>query len=115
MLIALRRTFSVNIYLLKLSVGLCHYQVTCVTLLDSSAAFDTIDHYILLERLSSWFSIFSTALSRIKSYFLNRSFYVNIKNSKSSVFQLLYGVHHHHKSTYSAPVTIRTQAHYKSP
>jgi len=27
-----------------------------------------------------------------KSYFLNRSFYVNIENSKSSVFQLLYGV-----------------------
>jgi len=49
-------------------------------------------HSILLERLSSWFGISSTALSWIKSYLLNRSFYDNIKNSKSSEFQLLYDV-----------------------
>ena len=67
-------------------------QVTCLTLLDLSAAFDTIDHSILLERLSSWFGITSTALSWIQSYLLNRSSYINVKNSKSSVFQLLYGV-----------------------
>ena len=67
-------------------------QVTCLTLLDLSAAFDTIDHSILLERLFSWFGITSTALSWIKSYLLNRSFYVNIENTKSSLFQLLYGV-----------------------
>jgi len=69
-----------------------HQQVTCLTLLDLSTAFDTIDHSILLERLSSWFGISSTALSWIKSYLLNRSFYVNIQNSNSSVFQLLCGV-----------------------
>jgi len=71
-----------------------HQQVTCFTLPDLSAAFDTTDHSILLERLPSWFGISSTALylSWIKSYLLNRSFYVNIQNSKSSVFQLLYGV-----------------------
>jgi len=67
-------------------------QVTCLTLLDLTAAFDAIDHSILLERLSSGFGISFTALSWIKSYLLNRSFYVNIENSKSSVFQLLYGV-----------------------
>jgi len=86
--------------------------VTCLTLLGLYAAFDTIDHSILLDRLSSWFRISSTALSWIKSCLLNRSFYVNmvlalpvstrksptgtplvnIENSESSVFQLLYGV-----------------------
>jgi len=69
-----------------------HQKVTCLTLLDLSAAFDTIDHSILLERLSSWFGISSTALSWIKFYFLNRSFYVNSENSKSSVFQLRYRI-----------------------
>jgi Reverse transcriptase (RNA-dependent DNA polymerase) len=61
------------------------------TLLDVSSAFGTIDHYILFERLSAWFGITSAALSWIKSYLLNRSFCVNIENTKSSLFQLLYG------------------------
>jgi exonuclease III len=67
-------------------------QVTCLTLLDLSAAFDTIDHSILLERLSSWFGITSTALSWLKSYLLNRSFHVNIDKFKSSPYLLLHGV-----------------------
>jgi len=71
---------------------LSHQQVTCLTLLDLYAAFDTLYHSILLERLSSWLGISSTALSWIKSDLLNRSYYINIENSKSSVFQLLYGV-----------------------
>jgi len=49
-------------------------------------------HHILHKRLSSWFGISSTALSWIKSYLLDCSFNVNIENSKSSVFRLLYGV-----------------------
>jgi Reverse transcriptase (RNA-dependent DNA polymerase) len=57
-----------------------------------SAAFDNIDHSILLERLSAWFGITSTVLSWIKPYLFNRSFYVDIENIKSSLFQLLYGV-----------------------
>jgi len=56
-----------------------------------SADFDTIDNSVLLERFSSWFGISSTALSRIKSFLRNRSFNVNIENSKSSLFQLLCG------------------------
>ena len=67
-------------------------KITCLTLLDLSAAFDTIDHSILLERLSSWFGITSTALSWLKSYLLNCSSRFNIENSKSSFYQLLYGV-----------------------
>jgi hypothetical protein len=67
-------------------------KVTCLTLLDLSAAFDTIDHSILIERLSSWFGITSIALSWLKSYLSDRSFHVDINNFKSSPYQLLYGV-----------------------
>jgi len=80
---------SVHGHIIK---AMSHQQVTSLTLLDLSAAFDTIDHSILLERLSSWFGISHTALSWIKSYLVNRSSYVNIENSKSSVFKLLYEV-----------------------
>jgi len=68
--------------------AMSHQKVTCLTLLDLSAAFSTLDHSTFLERISSWLGISSTALSWIKSYLLNRSFYVNIENSKLSVFQL---------------------------
>jgi len=78
---------SVHDHVIK---AMSHQKVTCLTLLDLSAAYDTIDHSNLLERLSSWFGISSTALSWIKSYLQNRSFNVNIE--KSSVFQLFYRV-----------------------
>ena len=68
-------------------------QITCLCLLDLSAAFDTIDHSILIHRLTSWFGINGSVLSWLKSYVLsNRSFYVNLTGTKSSIFQLLYGV-----------------------
>jgi Reverse transcriptase (RNA-dependent DNA polymerase) len=80
---------SVHDHIIK---AISHQQITCLTLLDLSAAFDTIDHSILLERLSSWFEISFTAFSWVESYLINRSFHVSLDNSHSSVFQLLYGV-----------------------
>jgi Reverse transcriptase (RNA-dependent DNA polymerase)/Endonuclease-reverse transcriptase len=72
--------------------AMSHQQVTALCLLDLSAAFDTIDHSILLQRLSSWFGINNTALLWIKSYLSSRFFSVAINNLKSSPLQLLYGV-----------------------
>jgi len=69
-----------------------HQQVTYLTLLDLSAAFDIINQYILLGRLSSWFGISSTTLSLRSNHLLNRFFYVKIENSESYVYQLLYGL-----------------------
>ena len=66
-------------------------QVTGLCLLDLSAAFDTIDHTILLHRLQSWFGFTDTVLSWIQSYLSFRSFTVDINGIKSPS-KLLYGV-----------------------
>ena len=47
--------------------------VTLLVTLDVSAAFDTVDHVILLTRLHSNFGISGRVLSWFQSYFENRS------------------------------------------
>ena len=53
----------------------------CLCLFDLSAAFDTIDHNILLSRLSSWFGITGTALDCFQSYLSTRPFRVKCESS----------------------------------
>ena len=65
---------------------------TVLLLLDLSAAFDTIDHQILLSRLNSVFGIQSTALRWFQSYLSDRYQSTSINNSSSSPSQLTYGV-----------------------
>jgi exonuclease III len=67
-------------------------QVSCLCLLDLSAAFDTIDHNILLHRLTAWFGITDTALSWFQSYLSSRSSTVSTSGHKSSSISVSCGV-----------------------
>ena len=61
-------------------------------LLDNSAAFDTIDHKILLSRLENIFGIRSVALDWFRSYLEDRSQYVSVNGFSSPPSPLLFGV-----------------------
>ena len=61
-------------------------------LLDLSAAFDTVDHEILVKRLNSKFSICGTALDWFRTYLTNRTQAVLIDGKKSQSRELKCGV-----------------------
>ena len=63
-----------------------------LVLLDLSAAFDTIDHETLMNRLSSRFGVKAKALSWFKSYLSERTQSVLIGKNKSQKCGLEYGV-----------------------
>ena len=66
--------------------------VTLLVLLDLSAAFDTVDHDILLARLKSIVGINGTALNWFTSYLSNRSQRVSLNGCISDSFRLPHGV-----------------------
>ena len=63
-----------------ISVSLDKGHVTALNLLDLSAAFDTIDHNTLTNRLAEWYGVSGMALAWFKSYLCGR--HQKIKSDK---------------------------------
>ena len=63
-----------------------------MVLLDLSAAFDTVDHFFLLSRLSARFGICDHALNWFRSYLSDRTQFVRIQGVSPHVNDLHHGV-----------------------
>ena len=60
----------------------------CLVLLDISAAFDTVNHSILLNRLRDRFGLSGSELKWFHSYLSNRRQCVVVNTTKSSIYPL---------------------------
>ena len=67
-------------------------KVTLLVLLDLSAAFDTVHHQVLLDRLQAKFGVVHKALEWFSSYLADRSQRVVVKGGLSSIFPLKQGI-----------------------
>lgn len=74
---AYRKNHSTETALLKivndLLLSVDGKNAAILALLDQSAAFDTVDHSILIDRLSARFGVSGLALNWVRSYLENRS------------------------------------------
>ena len=75
-----------------LITAISHQQVSCLCLLNLSAAVDTIDNSILLHRFSSRISIADSSLTSVKTYLTSRSFSVFASGFASCPYTLSCGV-----------------------
>ena len=93
---AYRSNFSTETALLKLQNDVLTFfdqrRSVFLVLLDISAAFDTVDHVILLNRLESRFHISGVVLSWMKSYLTGWSSRVNIAGELSDPWVSDFGV-----------------------
>ena len=67
-------------------------QVSLLALLDVSAAFDTVDHGIFLERLSTSYGLSGMAYTWLESYITGRAQIIHVGNRHSPPSQVHYGV-----------------------
>jgi len=95
---AYRRFYSTETAVLKVlseifAAADCQ-QLTLLGLLDLSAAFDCVDHDILLRRLKDKYGVSGTALDWIASYLSDRTQQEQVyyRGRLSAVSQLLFGV-----------------------
>jgi len=58
-------------------------QLSVLVLLDLSAAFDTVDHNILLDRLENWVGLSGMVLKWFRSYLEGKGYYMSIGDHKS--------------------------------
>ena len=93
---AYRKGHSTETALLKVQndilMNMNRQHVTLLVLLDLSAAFDTVDHNILLTRLKTSIGIRGTALNWFTLYLSDRSQRISLGGCHSDSFQLPYGV-----------------------
>ena len=93
---AYRRYHSTETALVKVTndilLNMNSQRVTLLVLLDLSAAFDTVDHAILLKRLTTDFGIGGKALEWFSSYLSGRSQRVLFEGATSDSFDLRFGV-----------------------
>ncbi|KAL2095649.1 hypothetical protein ACEWY4_007797 [Coilia grayii] len=67
-------------------------KVSALVLLDLSAAFDTIDHNILLHRLKTWVGLSGHVLKWLESYITGRQFYISLGDHISKNHDVPFGV-----------------------
>ena len=88
---AYRKNHSTETALLKVQndilLSMDRQEVTLLVLIDLSAAFDTIDHAILLETLEKDFGVTGNALKWLTSYLSKRRQTILIKDHESEVSQ----------------------------
>ena len=93
---AYRKGYSTETSLIKMTNDIFwsmeRKEVTAVIVLDMSAAFDTVDHDLLLDILHNRFGIADTALQWYQSYLRPQGMKVHINDAYSSIRSLNYSV-----------------------
>ena len=87
---AYRKHHSTESALLNI-LNMAKGSVTALTLLDLSAAFETIDHTVLLDRLNVYYRISELALGWFNSYLSGRTHSVKVGTTLSHPAALWYG------------------------